>query len=134
MNDQDFSRIIDQAFTPFLKELGFVTQPKAISGRAYMVEFVGNLWTLSVSFEPGDNYFSVILLNNRMRGLAAMDDPQKSPRLSDLNTRYMGKVAPAEREANEAFFANVEVANPFERQLLKFAKDLRLVLPKYLAA
>jgi hypothetical protein len=134
MNDQDFIRIIDQAFTPFLKELGFVTQPKAISGRAYMVEFVGDLWTLSVSFEPGDNYFSVILLNNKMRGLAAMDDPQKSPRLSALNTRYMGKVAPAEREANEAFFASIVVTDSFEKQLLKVAKDLRLVLPKHLAA
>ncbi len=134
MNDQDFIRIIDQAFTPFLKELGFVTQPKAISGRAYMVEFVGNLWTLSVSFEPGDNYFSVILLNNKTRSLAAMDDPQKSPRLSDLNTRYMGKVAPAERETNEAFFASIVVTDSFERQLLKVAKDLRLVLPKHLAA
>lgn len=134
MNDQDFIRIIDQAFTPFLKELGFVTQLKAISGRAYMVEFVGNLWTLSVSFEPGDNYFSVILLNNKMRSLAAMDDPQKSPRLSDLNTRYMGKVSPAERETNEAFFASIVVTDSFERQLLKVAKDLRLVLPKHLAA
>jgi hypothetical protein len=134
MNDQDFSEIIDQAFTPFLKELGFVAQPKAISGRAYMVEFVGDLWTLSVSFEPGDNYFSVILLNNKMRGLAAMDDPQKSPRLSDLDTRYMGQVTPAEREANEAFFANIMVTHPLERQLLKFAKDLRLVLPQHLAA
>lgn len=134
MNDQDFSRIIDQAFMPFLKELGFVAQPKAISGRAYMVEFIGEAWTLSVSFEPGDDYFSVMLLNNKMRGLAAMDDPQKTPRLSDLNTRYMGQVTPAERETNEAFFVGIVVTDPFERQLLKFAKDLRLVLPKHLAA
>ena len=134
MNDQDFIRIIDQAFTPFLKELGFVAQPKEISGRAYMVEFIGELRTLSVSFEPGDNYFSIVLLNNKERGLAAMDDRQKSPRLSDLNTRYSGQITLAEREANEAFFACIVVTDPFERQLLKFAKDLRLVLPKYLAA
>ena len=64
MNDQNFSQIIDQAFIPFLQKLGFVAQPKAISGRAYMVEFKGELWTLSVSFEPGDNYSSIVLLDN----------------------------------------------------------------------
>ena len=133
MNDQDFSRIIDQAFIPFLQELGFVAQPKAISGRAYMVEFIGKSWTLSVSFEPGDNYFSIVLLNNKERGLAAMDDRQKSPRLSDLNARYTGQITLAEREANVAFFASIVVTDSFERQLLKVAKDLRLVLPKYLA-
>lgn len=52
-----------------------MAQPKAISGRTYMVEFVRDLWTFSISFELGDNYFSVILLNNKMRGLAAMDHP-----------------------------------------------------------
>lgn len=99
-----------------------------------MIEFIGELWTLSVSFEPGDNYFSIVLLNSKERGLAAMDDRQKSPRLSDLNTRYMGQITLAEREANEVFFACIVVKDPFERQFLKFAKDLRLVLPKHLAA
>ena len=99
-----------------------------------MVEFIGKSWTLSVSFEPGDNYFSIVLLNNKERGLAAMDDRQKSPRLSDLNARYMGQITLAEREANEAFFASIVVTDSFERQLLKVAKDLRLVLPKHLAA
>lgn len=45
----------------------------------------------------------------------------------------MGKVTPAEREANEAFLVNMEIANAFERRFLKFAKDLRAVLPKDLA-
>ena len=98
-----------------------------------MVEFIGKSWTLSVSFEPGDNYFSIVLLNNKERGLAAMDDRQKSPRLSDLNARYMGQITLAEREVNEAFFTSIVVTDSFERQLLKVAKDLRLVLPKYLA-
>jgi len=133
MNDQDFSRIIDQGFVPFLREFGFVAQPKSLSGRAYMVEFIGELWTLSVSFEPGDNYFSVMLLNNKRRGLAAMDDRQISPRLSDLNARYMSQITPAEREENEVFFGNILVTHPLEKQLLRFAKDLRLVLPKHIA-
>jgi len=98
-----------------------------------MVEFIGELWTLSVSFEPGDNYFSVMLLNNKRRGLAAMDDRQISPRLSDLNARYMSQITPAEREENEVFFGNILVTHPLEKQLLRFAKDLRLVLPKHIA-
>jgi len=132
MNDQEFCRIIDQAFMPFLSELGFVAKPKSISGRAYIADFAGAAWTLSVSFEPGDDYFAIILLNNDLDGLAAFDDREKSPRLSDLNARYMGQVTPAERDENEIFFSHVSATHPHEKQLLKFAKELRLVIPKHL--
>lgn len=132
MNDQGFCRIIDQAFMPFLSEMGFVAKPKSISGRAYIADFIGSAWTLSVSFEPGDDYFAIMLLNNELRGLAAVDNREKSPRLSDLNARYMGQVTPAEHEENETFFAGVKTTDQHERQLLKFAKELRLVLPKHL--
>jgi hypothetical protein len=132
MNGQDFTRISDQAFAPFLRELGFVAQPPQISGRAYHATFVGRRHTLSVSFEPGDDYFSIMLLTNGADDLASIDDRAKTPRLSDLNARYAALISPFERAANEEYFAGVVVNHPFERQLLKFAKDLRLVLPKHL--
>jgi hypothetical protein len=132
MNGQDFSRVIDQAFSPFLRELRFIAQPTQISGRAYHASFSGPQHTLSVSFEPGDDYFSIMLLAKGADDLASIDDRSKTPRLSDLNARYAASVSSAEREANELFFSGVSVNHPFERQLLKFAKELRLVLPKHL--
>jgi hypothetical protein len=117
MNEQGFCRMIDQAFWPFLSELGFFAKPKSISGRAYIADFIGPAWTLSVSFEPGDDFFAVILLNNELKGLAAVDNREKSPRLSDLNARYMGEVTPAERQENDVFFSDVIATDPHERQL-----------------
>jgi hypothetical protein len=134
MNGQDFTRITSQAFAPFLSELDFVEQPTQISGRAYHANFFGKGHTLSVSFEPGDDYFSIMLIANEANDLASIDDRAKTPRLSDLNARYAALISPSEREANEDYFAGVVVNHPFERQLLKFAKELRLVLPKHLAA
>ena len=134
MNGNDFTRVIDQAFIPFMEDLYFVAQPTQISGRLYQTRFIGERYTLSVAFEPGDDYFLIMLLRNGADDLASIDDRNKTPRLSDLNTRYMPLIASSEREANDAFFSGISVNNPFERELLKFAKDLRLVLPKHLAA
>jgi hypothetical protein len=57
----------------------------------------------------------------------------KTPRLSDLNSRYMNTVSSEERAANEAAFKSVEARDEEEKLLLKSAKELCLVLPKYLA-
>jgi len=134
MNGQDFSRIITEAFTPFLRELRFLPRPVKISGRAYQAEFVGEKYTVSISFEPGDDYFLAMVIENGFNDPESIDNREKTPRLSDLNTRYMRLIDATEREANEAYFAHVAVRHSFERHLLKIAKELRLVLPHYLAS
>ena len=63
-----------------------------------------------------------------------MDDRLKTPRLCDLNSRYMNTVTSEERAANDAAFKSVVALDEEERLLLKSAKELRLVLPKYLAS
>lgn len=44
----------------------------------------------------------------------------------------MAEVTESEREGNDAYFSAIEVHDRNERALLKCAKDLRLVLPRYL--
>ena len=88
---------------------------------------------VSVSFEPGDDSLFVIVFSRTRGDWSAMDDREMSPRLSDLNTRYMSMIGPKERSDNETYFRTAEASDPVEKSLLKAAKELRLVLPMYLA-
>lgn len=133
MNGQDSLRIVNEAYAPFLKELGFSMEAPSISARLYRATFTGPKHSVSVSFEPGDGAFFVLVFSREHGELSDMDDRLKTPRLSDLNSRYMNMVSSEERTANEAAFKSVVARDNEERVLLKAAKELRLVLPKYLA-
>lgn len=132
MNGQDFLRIANEAFVPFLKGLGFVMDEPSISGRFYRVSFTGSAHVVSVSYEPGDEALFVLVFRRENGELSDIDDRLKTPRLSDLNIRYMQKVTAEERSINDAFFKSVITQDNQEYLLLKAAKELRLVLPKYL--
>ena len=132
MNGQDFLRVIRDAFVPFLTALGFSMDEPSISGRLYRASFSSASHTVSVSFEPGDNNFFLLIFTRENDVLSEMDNRSKTPRLSDLNSRYMQSVNAAERVANEAAFGSISIRDSDEAILLKSAKELRLVLPKYL--
>ncbi len=89
MNGQGFLRIANEAFAPFLEELGFSMETPLISGRFYRASFIGSKHLVSVSFEPGDKAFFVLVFGCEHGVLSNMDDCLKTPRLSDLNRRYM---------------------------------------------
>lgn len=132
MNGQNFLRIANEAFVPFLKGLGFLMDEPAISGRFYRVSFNGSAHAVSVSYEPGDDALFVMVFSRKNGELSDIDDRTKTPRLADLNSRYMAAITNEERTANESVFESVVVNDEEERLLVKAAKELRLVLPKYL--
>ena len=132
MNGQEFLRVCTAAFAPFLRELGFLMDSPSISGRFYRVNFTAAAHAVSVSYEPGDEALFVIVFGRENGELTDIDDRLKTPRLADLNARYMPNITSEERAANEAVFASVETRGKEESTLLKTAKELRLVLPKYL--
>lgn len=125
---------MQSVFKPFLEQLGFAMQPVHVSGRYYRASFAGRNNTLLITFEPGDEQTTVMLVTNGDDDLRAIDDPVKTPRLSHLNARYMGLVTASERAENEAFFGQLEPRDRAEYGLIKCAKDLRLVLPRHLAS
>ena len=133
MNGQDFLRIANEAFAPFLKDLGFTMDVPLISGRLYRASFTGQNHSVSISFEPGDEAFFVLVFSREHGELSDVEDRLKTPRLSDLNSRYMNTVSNEERATNEEVFKSIVARDDEERALLKFAKELRLVLAKYLA-
>jgi hypothetical protein len=132
MNSHDFLRIVREAFEPFLMELGFSMDKPSISGRFYCVDFSSDSHQVSVSYEPGDNEFFIFVGESRNSKFIDIDDRAKTPRLTDLNNRYMAAVTQLERLTNEKAFESVMVNVKEERLILKAAKELRLVLPKYL--
>lgn len=132
MNSSGFQRIIKESLIPFLKELGFRFEGFSISGRMYGADFVGSGHKLSISYEPGDWALFVLVLRREAGGFSNIDDRSKTLRLSDLNSRYMSSVTTEEHHANDALFTSITVEDMGERKLLKSAKDLRLVLPRYL--
>lgn len=134
MNGLSFESLMQSVFKPFLEQLGFAMQPVHVSGRYYRASFADRKCTLLITFEPGDEQTTVMLLTNGDDDLRSIDDPAKSPRLSHLNARYMGLVTASERADNEAFFGHQEPLDRAEQKLIKCAKDLRLVLPHYLAS
>lgn len=132
MNGLGFFRIVDEAFAPFLTELGFELEPPSISGRMYSARFDSKTHAIDLSFEPGDRTLFVMVLTRENGEFSNIDDRAKTPRLSDLNVRYMGQINDDERASNENFFRSIAPHDSDERLLVKAAKELRFVLPKYL--
>jgi hypothetical protein len=131
MDGQEFTRIVREAFEPFLVKLGFRMELPLISGRYYRVHFNSPKNMVSVSFEPGDEALFVIIFHRENGELSHIDD-SSTPRLSDLNSRYMRTVTNDERLKSDTFFNAVHVADEAGKLLLKSAKELSLVLPRYL--
>ncbi len=132
MTGERFQSFVKRAFDPFLIELDFKPEKPHLSGRYHRANFIGDSHTLIVSFEPGDAYLTAMLVRNDGYDLSSIDDPQKTPRLKDLNRMYMSEVTPSERANNESFFSKIKVEDQNEQALLKCAKDLRIVIPRYL--
>ncbi len=104
----------------------------SISGRLYDVDFNGPTHMVSISYEPGDEQFLITVAPVGQSRLSDYDNRTITPRLGDLNERYMKFVAEEERLANEAAFSSIAVKSKEELHLLKSAIDLSLVLHRYL--
>lgn len=134
MNDRNFIRLVREAFDPFLRGLGFVMDTPSISGREYCVSFSSQAHSVQIAFEPGDNALFIFVFRCQKGALSDIDDTTATPRLADLNKRFMSEVTADELAENQKFFALIQTNDEEECLVLKAAKELRLVLPKYLVA
>ncbi|WP_211051172.1 hypothetical protein [Parasphingorhabdus halotolerans] len=123
---------METSFKPFLADLGFSFAPLAVNGRQYRASFIARAHTLIISFEVGSECLDIMLVNNDDSGLAAIDNHERTPRLQDLNIRYMGKVSEKEKVLGKSSTSYFRPDDPTERLMIKCARDLRLVLPRYL--
>jgi hypothetical protein len=127
MTPRAFKQIVaDGMDAPFAK-MGF-TPYFECSGRFYLAEYRSSRHVVSLSFEPGDGHFDIRVFSVTHGLRSDPDDPERTPTLADLNARYRGALAAAQHEA--------EVHRdrpPDERQLLRVMRELRMVMPLYLA-
>jgi hypothetical protein len=133
MNGQDFERLVHDAFS-FLGDFDFILDELSVSGLMYHASFVSLSNVISVSYEPGNNNVLILVHTLTSGRLSDIDDRSKTPRLTDLNRQFMKMITKADRASNEAVFKSVVVHDHEETLLLKAAKELRLVLPRYLAS
>ncbi len=134
MNLQSFLRIVDQAYVPFMRALGFSVDTSSSNGRCYCADFKSNTHVISVSYEPGEWVQSVYVFGQGDGAQSEIDGEGAAPRLADLNRRYMASITREERDQNESALASIAAGDTAERDLLKAAKELRLVLPRHISS
>jgi hypothetical protein len=132
VTSDSFAEFVSRVFLPFLKPLGFNLEAVTMSGKQYAANFVARDCSVAVAYEPGDDYLEVAV-GPKDPTLSEWDDRDVTPRLQDLNRRYMPHISTGERVANDGYFASIQVKDDLERRLLKAAKELRMTLPRYLA-
>lgn len=127
MNAEAFHDVVRRLISPALEPLGFVLQ-MSVSGRMYSAEFVSPDHVASISFEPGDDYLLVVVFTVTDGVRSDLDDRQRTPRLCDLNRRFM---SPAEIEQLHRSPTLECTGYPSTAKLVKSARELAVVLPRY---
>ena len=130
MNGQQFIDTVILYFNDFLAQYGFTFVEGKYSGRLYDVQFESVKYSLSISYEPGDDYLLVVLFTLKEGKLSDFDDRTQTFRLGDLNAKFMPLISSDEINENNVYFSRYVATTPLEKQLLKSAKDLRLCMKK----
>ncbi|HET7203581.1 MAG TPA: hypothetical protein VFI92_09460, partial [Steroidobacteraceae bacterium] len=94
----------------------------------YSVEFASTTHVVSVSYEPGDDYLLVVVFTVRDGVRSDIDDRRSSPRLPDLNRRFLHA-----SDADElSHRRSGGVLDPEEQRIQRVGAELAIVLPRYL--
>ena len=127
MDETEFEAAVRRHLLAVLEPHGFHLKPD-VSGRMYSVEFGSDTHVVSVSYEPGDDYLLVAIFTVKDGIRSNIDDRVATPRLSDLNARFLHA-----SDAGELTRRRSEGAlGPEERRIQRIAAELSIVLPRYL--
>lgn len=130
MNGETFVATVERLLAPALAPLGFLLH-SSVSGRLYLVEFVSPHHVLSISFEPGDEFLQAVVFTVAEGTRSDSDDRTATPRLSDLNQRFL---RPQDAQALIEASHDLQLNDPSMARLIKLARELAIVVPRYLAA
>ena len=127
MNGADFETAVRRHVWSVLQPHGFQITTH-ISGRMYSVEFGSDTHVVSISYEPGDDYLLVVIFSVKDGIRSDIDDRVATPRLSDLNARFLHA-----SDADELNRRRSEGAlGPEERRIQRIGAELSIVLPRFL--
>jgi hypothetical protein len=128
MNGDTFTEAVNRYLDPVMRPLGFESEIR-VSGRLYSANFQSSSHMVSVSFEPGDEYWLVVVHTVTDGLRSEIDDRVTTPRLGDLNAKYLTS---RDGPALEALQSNETTINPMTQKIRKIAAELAVVLPRYL--
>ena len=131
MNGKSFLRIASAALGPTCESLGFVAMPPHTSGRYYLASWTGDVCQVAVTYEPGDDYLEIAILQRIGNGFADWDDRAHAPRLEDLRSRFLARIPQARIAATRASFQAIKASDAAEARMIRLACDLALVLPLF---
>jgi hypothetical protein len=132
MDGRDFLRIIGEVFVPSLAPLNFMLSESRVSGKEYGARFSSSTHSVTVSYEPPDDYLTVRISNAVSPTLAQTDDPNCTVTLEALRARYRHLVELAERKSVQHLIPNRAARGSPEYRLSTAALDLRLLIPRHL--
>ena len=120
---------VKQYFSFLTGEFDFRILRETENGNAfYKVEYSDAARIISISYENIEDYLQVIVYKLDHGKLPAYDDKKRTLHLSELNRRVLSEISKEEIEHNRKEFDLFAVNDTLSRQLLKSAKELRLVL------
>jgi hypothetical protein len=126
-----FTSAASRILLPVLEPMGFRLQTH-VSGRLCLAEYASTSHVVSVSYEPGDDYWVVVVYSVRDGVRSDYDDPAATPRLGDLNARFLTQ----EDGATLRELRKDEAKEPDEvsRRFRRIAGELAIVLPRYISS
>jgi hypothetical protein len=129
VNGNEFVSAATRFLLPLLAPMGF-SMATTVSGRLYSAEFISPTHVVSISFEPGDDYWLVLIFTVKNGVRSDIDDRIATPRLADLNAKFLARDDGA---ALEMIRQRDPAIDPAERKIQRISAELALVLPRYLA-
>ena len=123
-----FEKLVETDFGFLISEFNYKPYNRNNRTNFYDIQYKDSDTIISISLEPIENYFQVILFKLDNGNLPDYDDKTKTIHLSAMRTELLVKVENSMFEKNNQYFETIEVRNDFERIVLKAAKDLRLCL------
>jgi hypothetical protein len=125
----DFTEAVSRHLIPVLAPMGFRSSIH-VSGRLYAAEFSTPTHVVSISFEPGDDYWLVVVFTVNDGVQSEIDDPKTTPRLADLNAKYL---TTEDGLRLKALRQTPLGDNHIARKMQRIAAELAVVLPRYMA-
>lgn len=96
--------------------------------RFFDINYAGINKTISISLETYENYLRVVIFDLENGKLSNYDDKTKTIHLNQLTKDYFSKISKNKISENSMFFKNISTETEIEKQIVKCAKELRLVM------
>jgi hypothetical protein len=131
LGEADFRRLIDEVFAPFLMQLGFGLSEYKVTDVWRFAEFTGHGLAVRVNYEFPMHYADVKVHTRSDICRPHIASGTTLP-ISALTEQYLGQIEPDELDKNDRQFAGIEFACPEAVRLFVMAKQLRIVLPRWM--